>query len=354
MRTEWLLPLLVAALLACGLLVLSSVAAAPRVAPDVALRQLMGIGLGLTAALGALLLGRRRILRLTWPLYGASLLLLLLTLLVGQEIGGQRNWLALGPLQFQPLEVAKLGLILALAAALARGYRGAGSYLRLGAVALPPLLLVGIEDFGGGLVLAAVVVAVMLAARFPVRHLLLGAAVLALVFPLAVYPRLAPYQQARLTTFVDPYRDPLGQGYQVIQSSIAIGSGGITGKGYGGGTQVRGGFVPEPHTDFVFAAWAEEHGLIGSLLLLGLFAGLLFRITRLGAAMPRLHDALIFAGVTGQIGFQVVENVGAALGVLPVTGLTLPLISAGLSSLVATLVTLGVLYTLHRDRYREL
>lgn len=348
------MPLLVALLLACGLVALSSVAAAPTAAPNIAWRQLLGIGLGLGAAAGLLWLGRRRIYALAWPLYGLSLLLLVLTLLIGVSVGGQRNWLALGPLQFQPLEVAKLGLILALATALARGYRGVRSYGTVALLALPPLVLVGAEDFGGALVLAALVVAMMFAARFPMRHLLLAAVALAIAFPTVVYPRLAPYQQARLTTFLDPYHDPLGQGYQVIQSSIAIGSGGLLGKGYGGGTQVRGGFVPAPHTDFIFATWAEEHGLIGSALLLGLFAALLYRLARLGASMPRLQDALVFAGVTGQLGFQVVENIGAALGLLPLTGLTLPLMSAGLSSLVATLVSLGVLYVLQRDRYSEL
>lgn len=149
---------------------------------------------------------------------------------------------------------------------------------------------------------------------------------------------------------MDPYRDPLGQGFQVIQSTIAIGSGGLFGKGYGQGTQTQLGFVPFRHTDFVFAVFAEEWGFVGSVALLGLYALLLVRLLSMALECPRLSDRLFLAGVGGMLGFQVLVNLGVALGVMPVTGLTLPLFSYGGSSLMATLLSLGLVLLVHRDR----
>ena len=168
-----------------------------------------------------------------------------------------------------------------------------------------------------------------------------------------MWPNLKPYQRERVLIVLDPYRDPLGQGFQVIQSTIAIGSGGLFGKGYGQGTQAQLGFIPFRHTDFVFSVWAEEWGFVGVVGLLGLYGLLLARLFALALACPRLSDRLFLSGFAGMLGFQVVVNLGVALGVMPVTGLTLPLFSYGGSSLIATLAGLGLVLLVHRDRYQD-
>lgn len=208
-------------------------------------------------------------------------------------------------------------------------------------------------DLGGALVVLFGVFVVVFVRGLPWRHLLVGLFALALLVPTAVWPNLKPYQRERVLIVLDPYRDPLGQGFQVIQSTIAIGSGGLFGKGYGQGTQAQLGFIPFRHTDFVFSVWAEEWGFVGVVGLLGLYGLLLARLFALALACPRLSDRLFLSGFAGMLGFQVVVNLGVALGVMPVTGLTLPLFSYGGSSLIATLAGLGLVLLVHRDRYQD-
>ena len=304
---DWGLVFLVAAIVALGFVNLGSAA------PDPALlyRQSVALGLGLLLAFLLQFLSRRRLFGLAYPLYGASLLLLALVLVVGREINGARAWFVLGPLQFQPLELAKLGLLLALAKALeGRPIARVWDYALPALLTLPVVGLLLLQpDLGGALVVLFGVFVVVFVRGLPWRHLLVGLFALALLVPTAVWPNLKPYQRERVLIVLDPYRDPLGQGFQVIQSTIAIGSGGLFGKGYGQGTQAQLGFIPFRHTDFVFSVWAEEWGFVG--------------------------------------------NLGVALAVMPVTGLTLPLFSYGGSCLIATLAGLGLVLLVHRDRYQD-
>jgi rod shape determining protein RodA len=168
--------------------------------------------------------------------------------------------------------------------------------------------------------------------------------------PTLVWPNLKPYQRERVLIVLDPYRDPLGQGFQVIQSTIAIGSGGFWARDTARGPRPSWASSPSRHTDFVFAVWAEEWGFVGVAALLALYALLVLRILALALECPRLSDRLFLAGVGGMLGFQVLVNLGVALGVMPVTGLTLPLFSYGGSSLMATLFSLGLVLLVHRDR----
>jgi rod shape determining protein RodA len=346
-RYDLALPLLTLFLLMIGLLTLSSVAS-----PLEFNRQLIGAGIAIVP-LGLLLwLGRDRIFRFSAWLYLLSLLLLVLTLVMGREVNGAKNWLVLGPIQFQPLELAKLALILSLAKTMREGYRDLFSYLPIALLALPVMALVGKEDLGGALVLAVTVLCMMLVWKMPIKHFVLGLVAVAILFPTVIFPHLKPYQQTRLTIFFNPDQDPRGTGYQIKQSVIAVGSGGMMGKGYKQGTQTRGGFVPAKQTDFIFSGVAEEQGFVGGIFLLCLFGGMFWRLSSMANESPRLQDQLVIAGVLGVIGVQALENIGAALSMLPLTGITLPLISYGSSSLISVLTALGVVYVIYRDRYQ--
>nr|WP_281377063.1 FtsW/RodA/SpoVE family cell cycle protein [Deinobacterium chartae] len=342
------LPLLVALLLGMGLIAVSSAAI-----PSDFQKQLMGVGLGLIPVVAMWFLGRDRLYKLGPWLYVLSILLLTATLVVGREVNGSRNWLVLGPLQFQPLELAKMALILALATVMRGGYKGLRSYLPPLLLFFPIFALVVKEDFGGAMVLSGILIAMLIVWRMPWWHLLLGLALVATVFTTVLYPHLKPYQQKRLTIFVNPLQDPRGSGYQVIQSLIAVGSGGMMGKGYKQGTQTQKGFVYSQHSDFVFSTWAEEQGFVGAVTLLVLFGALFWRLAGMAGESPQLQDQLVISGVLGQLGVQSLENIGATLSLLPLTGITLPLISYGLSSLVSVLATLGMVYVVHRDRMKN-
>jgi rod shape determining protein RodA len=339
-----------ALILGIGLLTISSVAT-----PDNLQKQLFGVGLLFAPLIALWFLGRRGVYQLTFPLYVISLVLLAAVSVIGVEVNGNRNWFALPGFQFQPLEFGKLALILVLARYMRDPIRGVRDYLPVALISLPMLALVfvGTGDLGGALVLLAIIAGMLMVRGMPIRHVLVVAAVLAVTIPTVVVPRLKPYQVDRLTIFVNPDKDPRGKGYQYIQSRIAIGSGGLSGKGYKQGTQSQGGFVPAAPTDFIFAPWAEEQGFVGGVLLLACYAALFWRVTALGGECQNSNDRLVIGGVLALLGFQVLENIGAAIGVAPLTGLTLPLVSYGVSSLLATATALGVVYVIHRDRYNE-
>lgn len=349
------LPLLVLLLVGVGLVTVSSVAMSPNlVSQGIFQKQLLGLAIAVVPLGLMWWAGRDRIYGFAPYLYVLSLVLLIATFVIGKEVNGQRNWIVLGPLQFQPLEIAKLSLIVLLPLVMRGGYRGLRSYALPLVLFLPVLGLVALEDFGGGMVLAGLFGCILIAWRAPWWHLLLVALAVAVAFPTVVYPNLKPYQQKRLTIFVNPAQDPRGAGYHQLQSQIAIGSGGMMGKGYGDGTQTHNGFVYSQHSDFVFASWAEEQGFVGAILLLGLYGALFWRLAAMSTDVTRPQDQLLFAGVLGQIGVQTIENIGAALSMLPLTGITLPLVSYGLSSLVSVIATLGLAYIVYRDRLQEI
>ena len=350
-RSDPSLPILVLALLGAGLATLSSAAPGGEF-----LRQLAFLGAALVLIAVIAWIGKRRILRYTPHLYVAALTLLVLVRLFGTEVNGAQSWLYLGPLPgFQPSEFAKLALILALAAVMhERPIEGARGYLRPLALMLPPFALVFLEpDLGGALVIAAIGGGMLLVRGLPWRHLAVLALLTAVLFPSVVWPNLEPHQRTRIVSFMNPAADPQGSGYQVIQSTIAIGSGGLTGKGYGEGTQSQRGFIPYRHTDFIFPVLAEEGGFLGAMLLLGLYAALFWRLVAMAGECLYERDQLIIIGVLVLIAFQVLVNIGVTLGLAPVTGITLPLVSYGGTSLITTLTALALAFVVHRDRYAD-
>jgi rod shape determining protein RodA len=348
---EVTMPFLAALILGMGLLTVSSVAT-----PENIQKQLVGVGLMLLPILTLWFLGRRRLYQLTVPIYAVSMFLLCLVSVIGVPVNGNRNWFALPGLgQFQPLEFGKIALILMLARYLRDPFKSVRDYIPVAAIALPMLAVtfVGTSDTGGVMVLGAIVLGMMAVRGVPWKHLLLAVVVLGVTIPTVVVPRLSAFHKQRLTIFLNPESDPRGKGYQYIQSRIAIGSGGLSGKGYRQGTQSQGGFVPEDHTDFIFAPWAEEQGFVGGVLLMLVFVALFWRISALGGECLNGTDRLVIAGVLSLLGFQVLENIGAAIGVAPLTGLTLPLFSYGPSSLLSTATALSIVYIVHRDRFED-
>jgi rod shape determining protein RodA len=347
-KSEIGLPAIVAVLLGAGLLTLSTAADLSDLR-----KQLLFFVLALGICATLLLLGRR-IVQLAPAAYLLTALLLVLTYLFGTEVNGARSWLYLGPLPgFQPSELAKIALILALGIALhGRPIRTPLSYLRPGVLVAVPFALIFLEpDLGGALVIAAIGGSVLLVRGIPRRHLLLFALLLAVAVPTVIWPHLTPAQQSRVVSFVNPAADPQGSGYQVIQARIAIGSGGLFGKGYKQGTQAQLGFIPYQATDFIFPVLAEEGGFVAAVSLLTLYGLLFWRLAVMALECPAERDQLIIVGVLSFIAFQVLVNVGVALGLAPVTGITLPLVSYGGTSLLSTLAALCLAYVVHRDRF---
>lgn len=345
------LPIITAMVLAVGLLTLNSAAPANEFT-----RQLAFLGGGIVLVALVLWAGKNRLLRFAPHLYLLSIALLLLTRVMGTVVNGAKSWLYLGPLPgFQPSELSKIALILALASALhERPIRKVSDYLRLGALVAPPTLLVLAEpDLGSSLVLMAIAATLVLVRGVPWRQLVLMLLLVAVAVPVVVIPNLKPHQVERIVSFVNPEADPRGSGYQVIQSTIAVGSGGLTGKGYKAGTQSQLGFIPFRHTDFIFPVLAEEGGFVASVALLLLYGLLFWRLLAMAAECIYERDQLLIVGVAALISFQVIVNIGVTLGVAPVTGITLPLVSYGGTSLVSTLLALALVFVVHRDRYAD-
>lgn len=268
---------------------------------------------------------------------------LLSTLFFGHQIRGASRWLSLGPLSFQPSEIAKLGLCLSLPwlFGLQRISRTARFFASLVALTFSVGLVVLQPDLGTAAILVAIWAGTSFIAGVPIKHLLFLLFLGIISLPLGWY-LLAPYQRTRIYAFLNPQADPLGSGYNVLQAIIAVGSGQVFGRGFGRGPQSQLRFLPERSTDFIFASLAEEWGLLGVGILLTLFFILLFRIFRVASRARDGFGALLCAGVFFMLLSQIVINIGMNLGVMPITGLPLPLISAGGSSLVVTLLSLGL------------
>lgn len=280
--------------------------------------------------------------------------LLCLIFVIGHTSNGAQSWFSLGGFSVQPSDFVKLVLILILAKYFSRRHIAIGQVKHLlisGAYALMPLLLVFLEpDFGTAMIIGLIWLGMALVAGIRKRHLLLlvGTGVVAFVILWSFV--FAPYQKARITTFLSPLSDIHGAGYNARQAVIAVGSGGLFGKGVGYGTQSRLRFLPEYQTDFIFAAFAEEWGFVGALLLLILYGLLLARILAFALHGESNFEMLFAAGFMILIISQVLINIGMNIGLLPVTGITLPFISYGGSHLIMEFGALGVISSMRRSR----
>ena len=288
---------------------------------------------------------------LAWPIYGLQLGLLVLTLAIGDGIGGSARWVSVGPLTFQFSEIAKILMIIVLASYLASREGKLDSLASiLGACVLvgPPLVLVMLQpDLGTSMVFGAILAGMLWMSGASLRWLtVLAAGVMAMV-PFAWTYLLHDYQKARLTSFLDANPDIQGAGYQLYQAQIAVGSGGFFGKGLTNGTQTQGDLLPVQATDFVFATLAEELGFIGAIVLFVLFILLLWRVLVAGWRSRDAFGTLFAAGVASMVLFQLVVNVGMVLGVMPITGIPLPFVTHGGASLVSMAAGLGILQSIN-------
>jgi rod shape determining protein RodA len=287
-------------------------------------------------------------------LYTVSMVLLLATVLVGKIVFGGKRWISIAGFNLQVSEFVKLVLILVVARYLAelKGEDLEGrDLLKLGGlVGLPVALVMYQPDLGTALTYLPILATGALIAGIRWRHILVIALLGALVLP-AGWLVLKDYQRTRLVTFLDPARDPKGSGYQVIQSKIAVGSGGMWGRGVTRGSQTQLQFLPVPHTDFIVSAFAEEHGFVGVVVVLGLFFLLLMQVVQNAQTAPDRAGMYICMGVASLLLFHLLVNVGMAVGRMPVTGIPLPLMSSGGSNLLSVFLMLGLVNNVRLRRF---
>lgn len=295
---------------------------------------------------------------LAWPIYGIQLGLLVLTLMIGDGVGGSARWIQIGPLTFQFSELAKILMIVVLAHFLSsrsRSLDSLGSIVGACLLVGPPLALVMLQpDLGTSLVFGAILAGMLWMSGASLRWLsVLSAAAVAMI-PLAWTYLLLDYQKERLFSFLDTNPDLQGAGFQLNQAQIAVGSGGWVGKGLTNGTQTQGGFLPVQSTDFVFATLAEELGFIGGIVLFLLFVLLLWRVLVAGWRSKDAFGTLFAAGVASMILFQLFVNVGMVLGIMPITGIPLPFVTHGGASLVSMAAGLGILQSINIRQTRAI
>jgi cell division protein FtsW len=318
-------------------------------------KQLFWALLGSLGMLGAVRMDYRKLERFVTPALIVAGVLLVLVLIppIGQAINGTRRWIRLGPVSFQPAELAKLALVFYLAAFLAR-YQERLEDVRRGL--LPPLLVGGLfaglvlvqPDLGNCLTLVALTFGLLYLAGTPVRYL--GWSLAPAVPLLVIAILMAPYRLRRITAFWDPWADPRGSGFQIIQSWLAFGNGGLLGQGIGASRQ-KLFYLPESHTDFIFAVVGEELGFVGASAFVALFAVLIWRGLRIGLRTSEPFGAFLALGITLLIATQTLVNLGVVTGLLPTKGLPLPFISFGGSALSMTMLSTGVLLNIsqHAD-----
>jgi rod shape determining protein RodA len=321
-----------------------------------ATRQAAYLVVGALVALGLSLVEPKLFRRLLVPIYGVTVALLLVVLLISSsDARGSSRWIPLPFFNLQPSEIGKLAIIVCLAAVVAEGVRERpGSWLVLArAVALvaPVTLLVFVQpDLGTSIVYGAVTLTILFVAgarlvQFASIAAALGTLVglVMVVLPALGVHVLAEYQRDRLTTFMNPSQDVASSGYQVWQSLIAVGSGGLTGKGTSEATQSAKGFLPEDYTDFVFAVVAEQRGFVGVALVLGLYVLVVWRAIRSITLAATLFEALVAAGIVGMFLTQIFVNIGMTIGIMPTTGIPLPFMTYGGSNTITNLAAVGIL-----------
>ncbi|MDP3954807.1 MAG: rod shape-determining protein RodA [bacterium] len=285
-----------------------------------------------------------------WFIYLGVIFFLLITFILGEMTRGSVRWIQLGPFTMQPSEIVKPFLLVFFAFWFADRQVKFKRLILGGILFLLPVLLVFRQpDLGSTLVLIASLLGMLLTLERPFFIILYGFGFLALSLPLT-WAFLAEYQKQRIFTFLNPNSDPLGSGYSIIQSVISVGSGELFGRGLGRGTQSHLAFLPERHTDFIFASFTEELGFAGAMLVLILYLFLLWRILQIAKRSKSGYAQIFIFGVFAMLLFQIFVNIGMNLGVVPVTGITLPFLSYGGSSILATMILLGMVESIARSQ----
>jgi rod shape determining protein RodA len=350
---HWMLLLVICAIAAVGVAMLYSVARGNF--DSFAAAQLSRFGLGLCVLLGVALVHIRVWYRLSYPFYFIVLALLIAVELIGVTRGGAQRWIDLGFMVIQPSELMKIALILALA----RFYHARGSvevrqYRNLVVpilmIAVPCALVVRQPDLGTTLLLTMGGVSILFIAGVRARLFAIAMILMIIAVPVGLNFFMKDYQVERVLTFVNPDRDPLGAGYHANQSKIALGSGGVSGKGFMQGTQTNLDFLPEKQTDFIFTALAEEFGFMGGMGLLGLYILVLIYAYRIALSSRNHFGRLLAIGMATTLFLYVFINIAMVMGLVPVVGVPLPMVSYGGSAMLTVLVGLGFVMSVHVHR----
>ncbi len=290
-----------------------------------------------------------------WYVYAIGILLLVAVMLFGVEIRGVRGWFVVGPVSFQPVEFVKIFIIIFFAKfySLYGPFMAQWRYVAMSILLIVPylVLLVIQPDLGSGFIVAVIWMVMLFFTKIRGRQLAILAGLALLIMSLG-WQVMAPYQKARLTTFLDPDKDPLGQGYNIKQALTAIGSGELLGRGLGLGPQSQLRFLPENRTDFIFSVIAEELGFVGATILLLLFALLLYRIIITAKCTHEPFGFYVVIGVSAFLAIQTYMNIAMNLSLFPVTGIPLPLVSQGGSSLWSILIVLGIVQSVVLNKKR--
>ncbi|MDQ0482749.1 putative lipid II flippase FtsW [Guptibacillus hwajinpoensis] len=309
-------------------------------------RQIIWLVVSLVMFLIAMLFPYKAYRKFIVPILGGSILMLVLVRFVGSTTNNARSWIELGPFSFQPSEFVKLGLIIYLAAIYSKKQAYISNFVR---GALPPLMVIGLifalvasqPDLGTAMIIALTSGIVIICSGMKWKHIF-GLVIIGIFLFAGAWMSLSPEQASRFTGAYNPFSDPEDSGFHLINSYIAIASGGITGQGFGQSIQ-KYGFLPEPHTDFIMAIIAEELGLLGVVFVIGLLGYIVFKGFVIGIRCKDTFGSLLAIGISGMIGVQTVVNLGAITGWLPVTGVPLPFISYGGSSLILLMISVGIL-----------
>ena len=331
---------------------------------DFLMKQVSWLCLGIVFLILVSNFNYRRFFDFGWLLYIVSILLLILVILIAEPRSGAQRWLEILGLNFQPSELARLAVILVLARHLSK--RGqlnnyGNSSLRFDSqifrdlivpvfiVALPMFLIFKQPHLGASLSLLPVLLAMLFMSGINTKYIISLIVTGGLFLPF-FWHFLKAYQKARILVFLNPNLDPLGAGYTIIQSKIAIGSGGFFGKGWLAGTQNQLNFLPERHTDFIFSVVGEEFGFLGACLLIILYYFIILRVIKICQATNDAFAQLVIIGIVSLLTFQICVNIAMTLGVMPVVGLTLPLLSYGGSSLIMTFILFGIILNINKKR----
>lgn len=354
---DWRLALSLAAITGIGCMMLYS--AAGQHWQPWAIKHLLVFAVCFVLMLALSLVEMRVWFAVAYPTYALGVLLLVAVLVVGHHAMGAQRWLKAGPIQVQPSEIVKIGLVLALA----RFYHGLpAKEARFGWRLLIPAALIGVPallvakqpDLGTAILIAATGLAVMFVAGLTWKVLALGGLGAVVAVPPAVAFLLHGYQRDRLTTFLNPEGDAGGKGYHILQAKTALGSGGLLGKGFGLGSQSHLNFLPEKQTDFIFATFAEEFGFVGCITLLALYAGVVVMSLRIASLSHSHFGRLSASGVTATFALYVLINGSMVMGMAPVVGVPMPLMSYGGTVMVTVMVGFGLVEAVRVHRYQEI
>jgi rod shape determining protein RodA len=356
MEVDWTFCLVLAMIAGVGGLMLFSIAGASW--EPWADKHLLRFGVYFVIMIALAMCDLRWWFAAAYPIYGLGLVLLVAVDLVGDISLGAQRWLQLGPVRFQPSEVMKIGLVLALA----RYYHGLSSdsarlswrLLIPAAMIVVPFLLVAKQpDLGTGILIVATGGAIMMLAGLDWRVMAAGAVAAAVAIPPFIMFGLHDYQRNRILTFMNPEQDPSGDGYHILQSKIALGSGGLLGKGFGLGSQSQLNFLPEKQTDFIFATLAEEFGFVGCFGVLFLYGAIIFMALRIASISHSHFGRLAAAGVTATFSLYVLINGAMVMGLAPVVGVPMPMLSYGGTVMLTVMVGFGLVQAVRVHRYTE-